>query len=506
MQTTLDIAQNHVTLRRAGRNYCGPCPVCGGSATSDRFVVYPDKDDMHCFSCGLHGDAVTLLRKVQGMGCADAHEQIGKNCYQRTCQYWDKCRLGAKANGEQPAAPRKKERQPLAPPVVDSAAPAPFTPAPAETPQHKWQQQAAALIAKAHANLLADQEQIDFLAARGLPIDAIRAGLLGYLPENRYPSCQAWGQPVVLKENGRAKKMFIPSGILIPFFDANGDPHRIRIRRSDPRPGDPRYYWMPGSGNDVPVIGPQARGVVVIESDLDAFMVRWQCRDLDICTIPLGTCTAKPKGWAMQALENALCILVAHDFEPRTNEKTGQYENPGGKGADWWLHQFKRAKRWPVPAGKDPGDYVKDHSGDIRSWIAKGLPPVFRVSADAPQNDKKRPILGATINGHRYVVAPAADQVPQLQRQYPDAVVFAPAEIARIKNMTRGQAEQALLYKQRGGSIDDYVDLLHSNDPILAALINRAAQIFDGTISGTAPTDEKGNVVAVEQVQEAFGL
>jgi len=278
MLTTLDIAQRYVTLRRSGTNrYHGECPQCGGDRKSTKFVVYTDKDNFHCFGCGINGDAITLLREVENLSCPDAHEQVGKNCSNRDCPAWDGCRLGAKANGETPQK-RKKERQPLTAPMPKEE-PA-FVPDTAETPQQKWQQQAAALIEKAHDKLLDSQEQIDYLTARGLPIEAIRAGRLGWLPENRYPSRESWGQPTEIKPDGKKKKMFIPAGIVIPFFDADKQPHRIRIRRSDPRPEDPRYFWIVGSGNDVPVIGAHKdgtgrRGVVVVESDLDAFMLRW---------------------------------------------------------------------------------------------------------------------------------------------------------------------------------------------------------------------------------------
>ena len=232
---------------------------------------------------------------------------------------------------------------------------------------------------------------------------------------------------------------------------------RIRIRRNNPRPQDGRYFWLDGSGNDVPVIGGthrnghQVRGVVVVESDLDAFMVRWQCRDLDVSVMPLGTCGAKPKQSTWDFLQSALAILVAHDFEPRHNEKTGQPENPGGQGARWWLQQFPRAIRWPVPVEKDPGEAC-EKGVNIRQWVLDGLPPVFHVQPPVSKTIEPPPIpahaKGETINGHGYIVAKQAEDVRELQQIYPDHVVFAPAEIALLQGMSKQQAELVLLAKQ----------------------------------------------------------
>lgn len=376
----LQLAQNRIAdlKKKTANEWAGPCPECGGT---DRFLVWTHRQAWHCRGCNLSGDAIEFLRKFDGKSCPDAHAELGLDCSNTSCQAWDKCRLGARANGGNHRQSKRTES--LHPPVEKPERP--FEPATAQTPEQKWLNQAALLIEKAHAALLDCPEQVAYLTSRGLPLEAVKKGQLGWIPDNRYPSREAWGLPVELKEDGKKKKMFIPSGILIPFFDEAGQPHRIRIRRNDIRPDDARYFWVKGSGDDVPVIGGvDRRGLVVVESDLDAFMVRWQCRDLDISVIPLGTCSAKPKGWAMQALGKALAILVAHDFEPRTNEKTGKAENPGGQGARWWLQQFPRATRWPVPVGKDPGEYF-EQGGDIRAWVLAGLPAAFHIKYEPPK-------------------------------------------------------------------------------------------------------------------------
>jgi len=443
--TILQLAQQHIAdlKRKTANEWAGPCPECGGT---DRFLIWTHREAWHCRGCNVTGDAIEFLRRFESKSCPDAHIKLGLDCSKTNCPAWDKCRLGARANGGSNRPARKTKS--LQPPAEKKERA--FVPAEMITPEKKWQQQAAKLVKKAHAALLDCPEQIDYLSARGIPIDAIKNGKLGWLPADRYPSRENWGLDTFIKENGKKLKLRIPAGILIPFFDAERRPHRIRIRMFK-KEGNSRYWWVKGSGDDVPVIGGVARrGVVVVESDLDAFMVRWQCRDLDVSVIPLGTCSAKPKGWAMQALQQALAILIAHDFEPRHNEKTGKPENPGGQGARWWLQQFPRATRWPVPNGKDPGEYYQDHNGDIRTWVLAGLPPSFHVQK--PEASKSKPIpehaKGQTISGHGYVIAYHLQHVEQLQQHYPNHVILNPEEMAALRGMAKKEAEIMLLAKK----------------------------------------------------------
>ena len=464
----LTLAQSRIPglKKKTAKEWAGSCPECGGT---DRFLVWIHRQAWHCRGCNTSGDVIEFLRRFDHMSCPDAHEAAECNCRNNGCVMWGKCRLGARVN----SGGFKRIRRVESVNVLESEQQQSFVPDEVNTPHQAWQKQAARLIEKAHTTLLDCPEQLNYLAARGIPRQAVEKGQLGWIPENCYPVRESWGLPIELKPDGKKKKMFIPAGILIPFFDADCNPHRIRIRRSETREKDARYYWLQGSGDDVPVIGGiERRGIVVVESDLDAYMVHWQCRDLDISVIPLGTCNAKPKGLAMSALENAFAILVAHDFEPRVNTKTGKHENPGGQGARWWLDQFSRAERWPVPAGKDPGEFYQDHGGNIREWVLAGLPPVFHVlpvkqqekkvdnmSTSAPAETSQIPLQipghakGTTLNGYSYAVAYHAVDVDLLEQYYLDRVVFSPAEIEALKGMDTEDAEKMLLVKREFGGV-----------------------------------------------------
>lgn len=322
-----------------------------------------------------------FLRMTEGLSCPEAHASLGKECDYNACPMWGKCSQGK--GGE--AAPRQWQ------PQKPIEAPA-FTPADPSTPVDHWKAAAAKLIDRAHEALLACPEQLDYLAQRGLPLAAVQCYRFGWLSEDNYRARAAWGLPEILRESDRKpKKLFLPQGIVIPFFAADGTPDRMQIRRSKIKENEPRYYWVPGSSDDIPVLGPEARAFAVVESNLDAFLIHHHAGDL-VGAIPMGTCSAKPKAAAHAVLTKALCVLVSLDYEPRENASTGKHENPGGKSSLWWVGDgqkikpaYPRAKRWPTPVGKDPGEAFTA-GVDIREWILKGLPPIFHIAA-APVKD-----------------------------------------------------------------------------------------------------------------------
>lgn len=368
----LTLAEKHTTLRKQGAHYVGKCPVCGGSDDTTRFVVNVADDFCHCYSCGFNADSVRFLRQIEGKTCPEAHRELGMACERVECPLWDKCSRG---RGERPEQP--KTSTPAAPrptgPVIHQA----------DNPAELWQQKAAALVSYAHQQLLGNQEQLDYLAGRGLPRPAVEKYRLGYLPETIYRPRQAWGLPEELNDQGQPKKLWIPQGIVIPWADpaGSGSIHRIRIRKQtlrDPQK-DPRYHWLPGSGNDIICLNPEARAHVIVESDLDGLLIDWLAGDL-VATVPLGSCSTRPKATAFESLQKSRRILVALDSdEPKWNEQKQRETAPGAEACGWWSKTFPETwKRWPVPDGKDPGEAFQA-GVDLRQWVLDGLPPALRV-------------------------------------------------------------------------------------------------------------------------------
>jgi hypothetical protein len=72
-----DIAGGYVKLRRMGKRLVGPCPVCGGKVTSQRFEILEDGESWVCAVCPDGGDVIHLVQKVEGCDFKTAIERLG---------------------------------------------------------------------------------------------------------------------------------------------------------------------------------------------------------------------------------------------------------------------------------------------------------------------------------------------------------------------------------------------------------------------------------------------
>ncbi len=72
-----DVAGGFVKLRRAGTKLVGPCPVCGGSASSQRFEILQDGESWVCAVCPDGGDVIRLVEKAENCSFLDAIARLG---------------------------------------------------------------------------------------------------------------------------------------------------------------------------------------------------------------------------------------------------------------------------------------------------------------------------------------------------------------------------------------------------------------------------------------------
>ena len=61
----VDVVSQYVTLKRSGRNFFGLCPF--HKEKSPSFSVSPDKQIFHCFGCGVGGNVIHFLSKIEGI-------------------------------------------------------------------------------------------------------------------------------------------------------------------------------------------------------------------------------------------------------------------------------------------------------------------------------------------------------------------------------------------------------------------------------------------------------
>ena len=347
-----------------GGEYHSPCPACGGK---DRFHSWPARVSTNatgavgvwgCRGCNDSGDIISYLIRYEGMSFKDACASLN---------------ISATQNEYAPVKLRQKQRN------------AEFTPTTADLPPTLWQGKNTALVAHAHESLLLRAPaELAWLAARGIDAEAVARYRLGWLPGERGESwytrpLKAWGLP---EDDGKRVFRF-PRGLVIPRVDAAGTVIALRIRRTDDdRKGflpETKYMAFRGAKARPLLILPEGVPlehvtIVVVEAELDAILIAEAARraGLPVGALAVLSNNGKPDDAAHHACAAAARVLVAMDFDAA-----------GEKGLGFWLTTYPRARDWPVPAGKDPGDAYK-LGVDIALWLGAGLPEAFRPRPVAP--------------------------------------------------------------------------------------------------------------------------
>jgi len=68
----LDVVSQYVTLKRSGRNYMGLCPFHREDSPS--FSVSPERQIFHCFGCGVGGNSITFISKIENLSFKETIE------------------------------------------------------------------------------------------------------------------------------------------------------------------------------------------------------------------------------------------------------------------------------------------------------------------------------------------------------------------------------------------------------------------------------------------------
>ena len=70
----VDVISQYMHLKRSGRNYFGLCPFHNEKSPS--FAVSPDKQIFHCFGCGVGGNAISFVMKIEGCSFIEAVQML----------------------------------------------------------------------------------------------------------------------------------------------------------------------------------------------------------------------------------------------------------------------------------------------------------------------------------------------------------------------------------------------------------------------------------------------
>ena len=72
----VEVISQYVHLKRSGRNFFGLCPFHNEKSPS--FSVSPDKQIFHCFGCGVGGNVISFISKIDGIGFKESIEVLAE--------------------------------------------------------------------------------------------------------------------------------------------------------------------------------------------------------------------------------------------------------------------------------------------------------------------------------------------------------------------------------------------------------------------------------------------
>lgn len=346
-----------------GGEWHGPCPKCGGS---DRFHFWPERRSTGscsvpgvwgCRSCDISGDAIAFLMHMDGLTFKDACARLGQTITPAEYRSVSLPKHGPSAQSLAPV-------DPSLPPV-------------------EWRERNGKLVATAHTTLLETPDQLAWLAARGIDREAVIRYRLGWLPGERGQMWytrprKSWGLP---EEEGKGGTIFrFPRGLVIPRHKG-ASVVCLRIRRPDADRAQnlPKLKYMAFRGTRtrpllaLPETPLDRSGLAVVESELDAILLAETARRSGLAcgALAIVSNTANPDAAAHAACARAATLLLALDFDP---SGTGGRKSTDAALARW-LATYPRAKDWPLPQGKDPGEAFAQ-GVDLALWLAAGLPPI----------------------------------------------------------------------------------------------------------------------------------
>ncbi len=357
----LGISARRVANTKGGE-YHSACPGCGGE---DRFHVWPEqptagggRGSFWCRGCEKAGDRIEFMRQFMGMSFREAARACGRE-------------LEKRPRGPRPLQPFAAKTAPAAVSGRQKAVSGgvhDFIPNSPPEPSSLWREKLGRFLERCQVALTGNGKALDWLEKRGIDRATAQWAGLGWNPgdsrgRDLYRDRVAWGAPPAEHPDGRKKRLWLPVGLVIPWFAPDGSLLRLRIRRPVADNG-PRYYVVPGSGMETLIVYGDRPVLVVVEAELDAILVAARTR---AGAVALGSAQTKPTARAHRHLERARQIMVALDFD-----------GPGAAAAAWWLATYPRAERWPVPVGKDPGE-AWAAGVDLDAWVSAGLIPALKI-------------------------------------------------------------------------------------------------------------------------------
>jgi len=299
------------------------------------FGVTPDDGRFKCFGCGVIGNVIDYVILRDDLPANDIRGAAAV--------------LGVEPVDGSNTATRKTREQTYEPPPAI------------------WQDRALDLVYDCQQRLWKPAEgekALAYLHKRGFVDETIWEWCLGFQPQaRRFDELADWG--IEPPDDGKRHAMWIPRGITIPCFAAQGEVLRyVKVRRAVQDRHGAKYVKLaiPRQCSSAGMFGAdkleRQRVLFLDEGEFNALAVWQEAGDL-VDVLATGTASIRPETlrpfWGL--LMRYAPILAR--FDP---------DKAGGKSNARWLAFSKRVRMVQTPSGKDPNEFHQN-GGGLRDWI-----------------------------------------------------------------------------------------------------------------------------------------
>lgn len=337
--------------------YCSPCPFCKDG--DDRFLIWPNRQNNNgelqggrfsCRRCGKYGDAITFLRELHGVS------------------YKEACEILKIEPKKLDVTPRFKREIKL--PIAND-------------PSELWQSKGNVFVEWCHSQLMKNHAALGLVQKRGFNIESTARFKLGFNPKDFYRDREEWGLDSEIKDDGKPKKLWLPSGLVIPTFSPSNQLLKIKIRRTayereielyNKEIADgkklkykpQKYAVVSGSKEAFSIYGDcTLKVVLILESELDALLLQQEAGDLVYC-IALGGSTKPLDFHTDQLIRKTQLLIFCPDFD-----------KAGAMAWVKWKKIFPSIQRILTPDGKGAGDAFLA-GVNLRDWLVDSLKNIQR--------------------------------------------------------------------------------------------------------------------------------
>lgn len=341
----VDVISEYMTLKRSGSNYMALCPF--HSEKTPSFSVSPSKQIFNCFGCGVGGNVITFIQKIERIEFVEAVKMLAE-------------KAGVKL--EEDKDPKQLER------------------AKQKKALYRVNAEAARFF---YSNLNAGSKALEYLRRRGLSDAIIKRFGLGYAPDEWYGLMNHMKRKdidtellfkaglIVRNNDGEKFRDKFRNRIMFPIIDLKGNVIAFGGRVIDD--SKPKYLNSPDTlvfnkgyniyGLNIVKKVQNLENIVVVEGYMDAIALHQF--GVENAVASLGTAFTENQAKLLKRFSNE--IIIAYD-----SDLAGQAATL--KGLAILEKEGCVVKVLSLPSGKDPDEYIRKEGIDaFRDRIRKSV-------------------------------------------------------------------------------------------------------------------------------------